>query len=70
MPNQQSGSRDNNKDKDRRSQQAGDTSKRGFASMDDEKQRDIAKAARHQGATSRMTLSARPRPARRAASRN
>jgi general stress protein YciG len=40
MPNQQSGSRDQGQGN--RGRQSGDTSKRGFASMDDDKQRDIA----------------------------
>jgi len=39
MPNQQS---DRGQGQGSKSQQAGDTSKRGFASMDDEKQRDIS----------------------------
>jgi general stress protein YciG len=40
MPNQQSGSRDQGQGN--KGQQSDDTSKRGFASMDDDKQRDIA----------------------------
>jgi general stress protein YciG len=41
MPNQQSGSR-GQQGQGNKGQQSGDTSKRGFASMDDDKQRDIA----------------------------
>jgi general stress protein YciG len=40
MPNQQSGSR--GQGQGTKGQQSGDTSKRGFASMDDDKQREIA----------------------------
>ena len=41
MPNQQSGSR-GQQGQGNKGQQSGDTSKRGFASMDDDKQREIA----------------------------
>ena len=40
MPNQQSGGRDQGQGN--KGKQSGDTSKRGFASMDDEKQREVA----------------------------